>query len=53
MIIKLLEDTTIDGKLRVKGEICNVFTAPENSVIIKDNKQLKAKVKKVKHGKAK
>ena len=53
MIIKLLEDTTIDGKLRVKGEICNAFVAPENSVIIKDNKQLKAKVKKVKHGKTK
>jgi len=53
MIIKLLQDEMIDGKLRVKGEVCNTSVAPGNSVIIKEDKKTKERMKKVKEIKPK
>ena len=43
----------IDGKLRVKGEVCNAAVAPGNSVIIKEDKKTKERMKKIKEIKPK
>lgn len=38
----------VDGKLRVRGEVCNAYSVPENSVIIKEDKKTKERIKKIK-----
>ena len=38
MIVKLLKDTIVDGKLRVKGELFNSKNLISNAVIVKKKK---------------
>ena len=46
MIIKLLQDEVIDGKLRVKGEVVRVRNFDDDCVVIKKEKVKKLKLKK-------
>ena len=53
MIIKLLQDEVIDGKLRVKGEVVRVRNFDGECKLIKQDKKTKERMKKIKEIKPK